>query len=404
MLSTIIYRSHLCDNVSVEILAGLAADANVRNQLFDVTGILLFNGSHFFQLLEGPEEAVNKIYDNICSDNRHNNLVELMRDYAPERRFGNVGMELFDLSQYAQETVLEAVLKKGTSKYQLTYDDRALQFLCTFVEAREQENYLEIPPADSWSFVADETPEPAIEFSKASMEDYSFAFQPIVDPLTREVISLEAKLCNLEGNSAHNYFSCLSPEKVYQADLDSKKLAFALAGKLGIGRKTLSIKLLPMSLVRVPEAVDFLIEQIKANGLVPEQIVVAVTETEVITQVEEFASAIRKLKASGISLAIDDFGAGSAGLLLLAQIQPEKIIIDRNIISDVHKNGPKQAIVQAIIKCCSSLEISVIAAGVERPEEWMWLEAAGVLNFQGDLFAKPRLNGIPAVAWPETEL
>ena len=404
MLSTIIYRSHLCDNVSVESLEGLVADANVKNQLFGVTGILLFNGSHFFQLLEGPEEAVIKIFNHISEDCRHNNLVELMRDYAPARRFGKVGMELFDLRKHDQDTVLEEVLMRGTSKYRLTYDDRALQFLCTFVEAREQENYLEIPSTDGWSFIANEDLQPVIAPSLPEMEDYSFAFQPIVDPLTREVVSLDAKLRSPDDSSSHNYFSRLSPEKIYQADLDSKKLAFALASKLGIREKTLSIKLLPMSLVMVPGAVEFLLQEIKANGLVPEQIVVAVTETEVITRIEEFSTAIKKLKASGISLAIDDFGAGSAGLLLLTRFQPEKIIIDRNIISDVHKDGPKQAIVQAIIKCCSSLEISVIAAGIEKPEEWMWLEAAGILNFQGDLFAKPRLNGIPAIAWPETDL
>ena len=56
---------------------------------------------------------------------------------------------------------------------------------------------------------------------------------------------------------------------------------------------------------------------------------------------------------------------------------------------------------QAVIRCCSALEINVIAAGIERPEEWMWLEAAGISKFQGFLFARPQLNGVPAVAWPE---
>lgn len=39
--------------------------------------------------------------------------------------------------------------------------------------------------------------------------------------------------------------------------------------------------------------------------------------------------------------------------------------------------------------------------GVTTPEEWMWLESAGIEMFQGDLFAKAKLNGIPSVAWPE---
>ncbi|PPS59309.1 hypothetical protein CRX72_20770 [Pantoea sp. BRM17] len=58
-------------------------------------------------------------------------------------------MELFDLRQHERSRVLQAVLDKGTSRHQLTYDDRALRFLRTFVEAREKENYFEIPPANS---------------------------------------------------------------------------------------------------------------------------------------------------------------------------------------------------------------------------------------------------------------
>ena len=403
MLSTIIYRSHLCDDVQPDILKDLVAKATKINELFGVTGILLFDGSHFFQLLEGPEEAVTTVYNRICEDKRHNNLVELMRDYAPARRFGNVGMELFDLQNHDEDTVLQSVLDRGTSKYKLTYEDRALQFLCTFVEAREKENYLEIPSADSWTFVASESSQDNQAVSLPDAPEYSYAFQPIVDPLTRRVISLEAELRSADGSSALKYFSQISGETVYEAELKSTGLAFALAKKLGIGNKMLSIKLLPMSLVMVPNAVEFLLQEIRANGLVPEQIVIAVTENGVITREEEFAATIKQLKASGIRLAINDFGAGSAGLLLLTRIQPEQIIIDRNIISDVHKNGPKQAIVQAIIKFCSSLEISVIASGIEKPEEWMWLEAAGILNFQGALFSQPRLNGIPVVAWPEME-
>ena len=79
-----------------------------------------FNGTHFFQLIEGPEEKVRDIYQHICRDPRHYNLVELLCDYAPSRRFGNVGMELFDLREHDREEVLQTVMDRGTSKYQLT--------------------------------------------------------------------------------------------------------------------------------------------------------------------------------------------------------------------------------------------------------------------------------------------
>lgn len=68
--------------------------------------------------------------------------MELFCDYAPSRRFGKVGMELFDLREHDREEVLQTVMDRGTTKYQLTYDDRALQFFRTFVESTEKANYL----------------------------------------------------------------------------------------------------------------------------------------------------------------------------------------------------------------------------------------------------------------------
>ncbi|RPD94646.1 diguanylate phosphodiesterase [Candidatus Pantoea deserta] len=401
MLTTIIYRSHLSDDVPVKTLDNLATDANKINETFDVTGILLFDGTHFFQLLEGSDEAVRAIYERICADKRHHNLVELMYDYSPSRRFGNVGMELFDLRKYDKETVLQAVLDKGTTKYQLTYDDRALQFLRTFVEAREKGNYFEIPAIDTWDFVVEDSQQKTIAPPDAA--DCSFAFQPIIDPLMQQIVSLEALIRTPDGGAPGDYFAQFTGEAIYAADIKAKGVAFAQAKALNIQGQTLSVNLLPMSLVMVPNAVEQLLNEIHQNGLVPEQIVVEVTENEVISRLDEFTIAVKKLRAAGISIALDDFGAGFAGLSLLSRFQPDKVKIDRNLITDVHKSGPKQAIVHAILKCCSSLEISVIAEGIEKPEEWMWLEAAGISLFQGYLFARPHLNGIPPVAWPEIQ-
>jgi len=367
-------------------------DASILNASHDVTGILLFNGTHFFQLLEGPEEGVLAIYQRICADRRHHNLVELMRDYAPSRRFGNAGMELFDLREHDRSTVLQAVLDKGTSKYQLTYADRTLQFLRTFVEAREKENYFEVLPSEYWEFIPEST-----TASKVTPSVSGITFRPVVDPLARQVTAIEAiadaRLRRTEQRD--------SSKQLHDADLDAVITAFRMAGRACPDEMTLYVSLLPMTLVVVPDAVQTIVAAINAAGLVPEQVVIGVSETEVISRVEAFSVAVRELKAAGISLSVDNFGAGSAGLSLLTHIQPDRIRIDSSITSDVHRSGPKQAVVQAIIKCCSALEITVIAAGIVKAEEWMWLEAAGVINFQGSLFAPSGALHSDAVAWPE---
>ena len=401
MLTTIIYRSHLRDDAPIKALEDMVTAANIKNRRSDVTGILLFNGHHFFQLLEGPEEQVKEIYCCICNDPRHHNIVELMCDYAPARRFGKVGMELFDLQKHERNDVLQAVLNKGTSKFQLTYDDRALQFFRTFVLATEKSSYFEIPAPDCWSFIADNSCTLLDENTLPSDIDFSFAFQPIIDPMSQRVIALEALIRGRDGETPATYFDNLNPEELYTADLQSKKTAFAMASALGLNDKMLSVNLLPMTLVNKPNAVSFLINEIAAHGLVPEQIIVEFTESEVISRFDTFAQAVKSLKAAGICVAIDHFGAGFAGLQLLSRFQPDRIKISRELITDVHKSGPRQAIIQAIIKCCASLEIMISAVGVEKPEEWMWLESAGIEIFQGNLFAQACLNAIPSVAWPE---
>ncbi|AJA71225.1 MULTISPECIES: diguanylate phosphodiesterase [Pantoea] len=381
MLTTIIYRSHISADVPVKILPGMVEKASLLNESHQVTGILLFNGTHFFQILEGPEEGVMTIYNRICADRRHHNVVELMRDYSPYRRFGNSGMELFDLREHDQSTVLQAVLDRGTSRFRLTYDDRGLQFLRTFVESREKENYFEVLPADLWDFIPDMT--------GSLQEEHGIHFRPVVDPLGREITALEAISDSPE--------SAGEDEDKYIANLNAVRMALMKAGKACPDGMTLYLTILPMTLVAVPNAVDTITDAIKNAGLVPEQIILGVSETEVIPGLNDFTEAVKQLKQAGISLSIDNFGDGSAGLSLLTHVQPDRVRIASGIIRDVHRSGPKQAVVQAIIKCCSALEINVIASGIEQPEEWMWLEAAGVIDFQGSLFTPQGTS----VSWPE---
>ncbi|MFV2489125.1 EAL domain-containing protein, partial [Escherichia coli] len=77
------------------------------------------------------------------------------------------------------------------------------------------------------------------------------------------------------------------------------------------------------------------------------------------------------LMAAGISVAIDQFGAGFAGLLLLSRCLPDRIKISQELITNVHNSGPRLAMIQASRKCCTSRVIQVSAMGVATPEEGM---------------------------------
>ncbi|AFJ99028.1 diguanylate phosphodiesterase [Cronobacter sakazakii] len=400
MLSTLIYRSRLRGEMNLASLQAIVRQAQTRNAQMQVSGILVFDGHQFLQVLEGPLHAVEALFERISQDERHDFVVELMRDYAPRRHFGNVGMALFDLRNVKAHAVLKAVVKSSVVPFNLAREARVYQFIRSFLRRPDSQQLSRQFQPDAWRVDAAPPPPPPTLVPAVADIACQFALQPIVEPTTCKIKAYEALIRSPEGGSPAALFASLSSKALYELDLHSKEIAFALAKAVNIGSQMISVNLLPGSLVQCPHAVEILLAQIARQGLLPQQVIVEVTESEVISRFDEFECVIRQLRAAGINLAIDDFGAGFAGLSLLTRFQPGRIKIDRCIVADIHLHGPKQAIVHGIVRCCAELEITVVAEGVEKVEEWCWLEAAGIRYFQGYLFARPLLNRAPSVSWP----
>ncbi|QGN38250.1 diguanylate phosphodiesterase [Klebsiella oxytoca] len=399
MLTTLIYRSqiHLTHEANLPLLV---EKANAYNMVHEVSGILLLKDNFILQILEGDESVLEQLFSKIKLDPRHFGVVELMRDYAPRRRFENVGMMYFNLNQLEGDTVLKAVRQLSQLKGYLSTEERIYKFIHTFITQKRHIPVSHRFQPEKWSVIPQNAPFHQPQISAIEGRCCQFAFQPIIEPLAGKITSLEALIRDKDGGSPASFFASIPPDKRYEMDLKSKSVAFALAKDINIGDHKISINILPMSLVVIPEAVEFLLQEIKKQGLEPEQVIVEVTEDEMISGFSQFRSAIKKLRVSGMGLAIDDFGAGYAGLSLLTKIQPDKVKIDREIITNIHLSGPKQAVVRSIIGCCQELEIAVVAEGIERLEEWCWLESAGIKRFQGFLFALPQLNGVGEIRWP----
>ncbi|TQQ92419.1 diguanylate phosphodiesterase [Cronobacter sakazakii] len=400
MLSTLIYRSRLKGDIDQASLQAIVRQAQTRNAQMQVSGILVFDGHQFLQVLEGPLHAVEALFERISQDERHDFVVELMRDYAPRRHFGNVGMALFDLRNVKAHAVLKAVVKSSVVPFNLAREARVYQFIRSFLRRQDSQQLSRQFQPDAWRVDAAPPPPPPTLVPAVADIACQFALQPIVEPTTCKIKAYEALIRSPEGGSPAALFASLSSKALYELDLHSKEIAFALAKAVNIGSQMISVNLLPGSLVQCPHAMEILLAQIARQGLLPQQVIVEITESEVISRFDEFEYVIRQLRAAGINLAIDDFGAGFAGLSLLTRFQPGRIKIDRCIVADIHLHGPKQAIVHGIVRCCAELEITVVAEGVEKVEEWCWLEAAGIRYFQGYLFARPLLNRAPSVSWP----
>ncbi|MDI3362812.1 diguanylate phosphodiesterase [Lelliottia sp. V89_10] len=401
MLTTLIYRSQLNSSCEPFKLISLVEKAKQRNAGLNITGILLFNGAEFLQILEGKEESVVKLFHKIRADKRHHGVVELMRDYGPRRRFENVGMLLFDLQVDTPKSVLESVLRYSKLESYLTSEDRVFKFIQSFITRQKKPGDDGLFRPDYWKLESEVAPFGRGVEGLMTNQICQFAFQPIVEPSEGKITSLEALIRGNDGGSPERFFNEIPADKLYEIDLQTKVYAFALAEKIGIGDHKIAINLLPGSLINVPDAVEFLVDNIARHHLLPEQVVVEVTENEMISGFNQFISAIKQLRVAGIGLAIDDFGSGYAGLSLLTKFQPDKIKIDREIVSDIHLSGPKQAIVKSIVSCCTDMEITLVAEGIEKMEEWCWLESAGIKRFQGFLFARPQLNGVGDIHWPQ---
>lgn len=120
------------------------------------------------------------------------------------------------------------------------------------------------------------------------------------------------------------------------------------------------------------------------------------TETVAAVDSAEATRLFGKLRAMGVSISIDDFGAGYSSLSYLKKLKFDKLKIDREFVTDVDRQGDSQAICQSIIALGRGLGIAVLAEGVERPEEYAWLRRHGCDLFQGFYFSRP----LEAAAFP----
>ena len=122
------------------------------------------------------------------------------------------------------------------------------------------------------------------------------------------------------------------------------------------------------------------------------------TENERMTDVAHVQNIITEYHKHGFATALDDFGAGYAGLNLLASFQPDFIKLDMELIRGIATSLPRQTIVAGVVAMARELKVAVIAEGIETEAEMKTLAGIGITLFQGYLFAKPAVACLPT-AW-----
>jgi len=121
----------------------------------------------------------------------------------------------------------------------------------------------------------------------------------------------------------------------------------------------------------------------------PKTIELELTESTIMHDPEGIISMLKELKSVGIHLSIDDFGTGYSSLSYLKRLPIDVLKIDQSFVNDLSENPDDATIIKAIITLAHSLELKVVAEGVEREEQLRFLEGEGCDMAQGYFFSRP---------------
>lgn len=237
----------------------------------------------------------------------------------------------------------------------------------------------------------------------ADSSQFSFvmAFQPVVDIVAGRVYGHEALVRGVNGESASTVLAQVTEANRYAFDQACRVQAIETAARLGLDRR-LNINFMPNAVYHPEACLRLTLATARENGFPLNLITFEFTEDERIIDRAHLKGIVETYRQHGFLTALDDFGAGYAGLSLLAEFQPDIIKIDRCLVDGVDSDKPRQAIVSGLLKTAEMLGLSVVAEGVERPEEVATLQEMGIRLFQGFLFARPaieRLIGNDEIAW-----
>jgi EAL domain-containing protein (putative c-di-GMP-specific phosphodiesterase class I) len=228
----------------------------------------------------------------------------------------------------------------------------------------------------------------------------TMAFQPIVDVTTETVFAYEALVRGQDGQGAGEVLAQVSPDNRYAFDQLCRTTAIDLASTLDMasGGANLSINFLPNAVYEPKACIRLTLAAAMRTGFPVNRIIFEFTEDEAL-DTNHILNILRSYRAMGFKTAIDDFGAGFAGLGLLSKFQPDIVKLDMALIRDIDTDRVKRTIVRNTLTMLRDLDIAPVCEGIETPGEYEVLRDLGVSLMQGYLLARPAVEALPPVSW-----
>ncbi len=162
----------------------------------------------------------------------------------------------------------------------------------------------------------------------------------------------------------------------------------AWSGDPAMADLTLSVNVSPEQF-REPGFAERTLAILARTGARPSRLKLEVTESLFVHDRDESRETMQRLKAHGVTFALDDFGTGYSSLTYLKRLPLDELKIDQSFVRDLLEDEASAAIVASTIALSRSLQLEVLAEGVETEAQRAWLMAHGCEAFQGYLFSRP---------------
>lgn len=233
---------------------------------------------------------------------------------------------------------------------------------------------------------------------------FSMAFQPIVDVNAGRIFAYEALVRGLNNESAYSILSQVNESNRYAFDQNCRVQAISLASRLGLAESgaKLSINFMPGAVYSPAACIQLTLQTARRLSFPMDRLIFEVTEGEEVHDPKHLQSIADEYRRHGFQIALDDFGAGYSNLNLFADLSADIVKLDMALTRNLHLRPKAMRITRSITNLCHDLDITVIAEGIETPDEFHALRDCGIDLMQGYLLAKPAFEALPAFTLPSS--
>lgn len=217
-------------------------------------------------------------------------------------------------------------------------------------------------------------------------------FQPIHDFKTGTIMAWEALTRGPRGSAFHSPMALFDfaekTEQLFLLEQACRTKAMRTIGTLRPGQR-LFLNIHPRTVVDPGFAPGKTLELLEQFGLVPENIVLEITERHSIKNFTAFHKTLDHYRGQGFRIAVDDAGTGYSGLSTIAALRPDFIKVDMGLVRDVDKDPVRRALMETMVALAERIGAEIIAEGIETKGEASALIDIGVHHGQGYFLSRP---------------